>query len=410
MVNILHINQSDLAGGASIAGYRLHQGLLKHGIDSRLLVAMAKTKSARVDSIPRSRFLDKLTSPITQQLGLHYIDNLASFNISQHSFFKNADVINFHNLHHGGKGYFNYLAIPSLTKNKPAIFTLHDMWSFTGHCSYSYDCDRWKVGCGKCPYPDAYPAIARDNTGIEWKLKNWAYKHSNLTIVTLSRWLTEQVKKSMLNDFPIHYIPNGIDTEVYQPLDSQDCKSVLGIPKNKKVLMFAATNLTEIRKGGILLMKALQHLPNSLKTETVLLTFGNGSEAIADTVDMPVLNFGYISNDYFKAIVYSAADLFVFPTRADNLPLMLQESMSCGTPMVSFKIGGVPDLVRPGITGYLAQPEDTQDFCNGIVQLLEDRDLRDRLSDNCREIALEEYNLELQAQRYIEIYHQILQN
>ena len=125
---------------------------------------------------------------------------------------------------------------------------------------------------------------------------------------------------------------------------------------------------------------------------------------------MPVLNLGYISNDRFKAIVYSAADLFVFPTRADNLPLTLQESMACGTPMVSFKIGGVPDLVRPGITGYLAQPEDTEDFCNGIVQLLEEQNLRDRLSENCRAIALEEYPLELQAQRYIELYHQVLQN
>ena len=409
-MNILHINQSDLAGGASIAGYRLHQGLLKQDIDSRLLVATVKTKSDRVNSTPRWRILNKLTSPITKQLGLHYIDRLATFNLDQHSFFNNADVINFHNLHNGSQGYFNYLAIPHLTKNKPAIITLHDMWSFTGHCSYSYDCDRWKTGCGKCPYPDVYPAIARDNTNIEWKLKNWAYHHSNLSIVTPSRWLNEQAKQSILKDLPIHHIPYGIDTEVYRPLDSQDCKSVLGIPKDKKVLMFAATNLTEARKGGSLLLKALQQLPNSLKAETILLTFGNGSEAIADTVEMSALNLGYISNEYFKAIAYSAADLFIFPTRADNLPLMLQESMACGTPMVSFKIGGVPDLVRPDLTGYLAQPEDTEDFCNGIVQLLEDRDRRDRSSKNCRAIALEEYSLELQARRYIKLYHQILQN
>ena len=409
-MNILHINQSDLAGGASIAGYRLHQGLLKQGIDSRLLVATVKTKSDRVDSTPRWRILDKITSPITRKLGLHYIDRLATFNLDQHSFFNHADVINFHNLHNGSPGYFNYLAIPHLTKNKPAIFTLHDMWSFTGHCSYSYDCDRWKTGCGKCPYPDVYPAIIRDNTNIEWKLKNWAYHHSNLTIVTPSRWLYEQARQSMLRDLAIHHIPYGIDTEVYQPLDSQNCKSVLGIPQNKKVLMFAATNLTEARKGGSLLLKALQQLPDSVKAETILLTFGSGSEAIADTVEMPALNLGYINNEYFKAIAYSAADLFIFPTRADNLPLMLQESMACGTPMVSFKIGGVPDLVRPDLTGYLAQPEDTEDFCNGIVQLLEDRDRCEGLSKNCRAIALEEYSLELQAQRYIELYHQILQN
>ncbi|NEQ04537.1 MULTISPECIES: glycosyltransferase family 4 protein [unclassified Moorena] len=409
-MKVLHINQSDISGGAAIAGYRLHQGLLGQGADSRLLVWRLKTSSDRVDSAPRLPILDKLTDPITQQLGLYYINKLGTFNIPKHSFYKNADVLNFHVLHGASSGYFNYLAIPSLTKRKPAVFTFHDMWSFTGHCAYSYDCDRWKSGCGKCPDLDTYPAIPKDNTHIEWKLKNWAYSHSNLTIVTPSRWLGEQAKQSMLNRFGIHHIPYGINTEVYQPLESKQCKSLLGIPTSKKVLMFAATNLAENRKGGDLLLKALQSLPQSLKAESVVLTFGSGGETIAETVGIPALNLGYASNDRFKAIAYSAADLFLFPTRADNLPLVLQESMACGTPMVSFKIGGVPDLVRPGITGYLAQPEDTQDFCNGIVQLLEDKHLRETMAQQCRAIALEEYSIELQAQRYIDLYHQVLQN
>jgi glycosyltransferase involved in cell wall biosynthesis len=101
--------------------------------------------------------------------------------------------------------------------------------------------------------------------------------------------------------------------------------------------------------------------------------------------------------------------LFVFPTRADNLPLVLQESMACGTPMISFKIGGVSDLVRPGVTGYLATPEDADDFCKGIVELLEDKTLRDRMSLNCRAIVMKEYPLELQAKRYIELYRQVLE-
>ncbi|HEY9710226.1 MAG TPA: glycosyltransferase, partial [Oculatellaceae cyanobacterium] len=311
-----------------------------------------------------------------------------------------------HNLH---KDYFNYLALPSLTESKPAVFTLHDMWSFTGHCAYSYDCDRWKIGCGKCPYLDIYPAIQRDNTRLEWKLKNWVYRRSNLTIVAPSRWLIEQAKQSMLNRFPIHYIPYGIDTEAYQPLDPELCRSLLGISGGKRVLMFGADSLKNSRKGGELLLKSLQSLPESLKAETVLLTLGNGGEGISEAVGMATLNLGYLSSDRLKAIAYCAADLFIFPTLADNLPLVLQESMACGTPMVSFKIGGVPDLVRPGITGYLASPEDVQDFSNGIMQLLEDRNLRDRMGQNCRAIALEEYPLELQAQRYIELYQQALQ-
>ena len=214
----------------------------------------------------------------------------------------------------------------------------------------------------------------------------------------------------MLSCLPIHHIPYGIDTEAYQPLDPEQSRERLGIPLHKKVLMFGAARLTDPRKGGDLLLKALSSLPASLKAETVLLIIGNDGEAIAEAAGIASLNLGYVSSDRLKSIAYSAADLFIFPTRADNLPLVLQESMACGTPMVSFKVGGVPDLVRPGITGYLATPEDVFDFCNGIVELLEDQNLRSRMSQQCRAIALDEYPLQLQAKRYVKLYRQILQN
>lgn len=404
-MKVLHINQSDISGGAAIAGYRLHQGLLAEGIDSRMLVGTMKTDSDRIASVPRKPRFENQLNRFTRYSGLNYINLFSSFNIPKHKFYQDADILNFHNLH---TGYFNYLAIPTLTKTKPAVFTLHDMWSFTGHCAYSYDCDRWEIGCGKCPYLETYPAIYRDSTSLEWKLKNWVYSKSNLTIITLSNWLTEQSKTSMLNRFPIYHIPNGIDTNAYQPLDRQLCKAVLDIPSNKRVLLFGADSLKDQRKGGDLLLKTLQQLPQFLKSETVLLTFGNGSETITSELGMRTINLGYINSDRLKSIAYSAADLFVFPTRADNLPLVLQESMACGTPMVSFDIGGVPDLVRHMVTGYLAKPEDVKDFCKGIVMLLEDDQLRQTMSANCRTIALAEYSLELQAKRYIELYKKIL--
>jgi glycosyltransferase involved in cell wall biosynthesis len=403
-MNILHINQSDTWGGAAIAGYRLHQGLLDQGISSQLLVGKKETDDPLVFETPRSTRLDEQIEPFTRHLGLNYLHLLSSAKISQSEAYQTADLINFHNLH---TGYFNYLTIPDLTAPKPAVLTLHDMWSFTGHCSYSYDCDRWQTGCGKCPYPETYPAIRRDNTALEWKLKNWVYRRSNLTIVAPSRWLTEQTQKSMLNRFPIHYIPNGIDTNTYQPLDRRTCRAALGISPQQHVLLFAADSLTEKRKGGDLLFNALQALPDALKAETVLLTFGGGCKSIAQTLGIPIHNLGFIGGDRLKAIAYSAADLFVLPTRADNLPLVLQESMACGTPMVSFNIGGVPDLVRPGVTGYLANPEDADDLSSGIVKLLDNQNERDRLGRNCREITLSEYTLELQATRYIQLYQKI---
>jgi glycosyltransferase involved in cell wall biosynthesis len=412
-MNVLHINQSDTAGGAAIAGYRLHQGLLDADIDSRLLVGNVKTDSDRVAQAPRysvrrnllSRINNRLLNISSDRLGLNYVNINGSFDILKHHFYENADILNFHNLH---TGYFNYLLIPQLTQNKPAVFTLHDMWSLTGHCAYSLDCDRWKIGCGKCPYPNTYPEINHDNTWLEWKLKDWVYGRSDLTIVAPSNWLVEQSKASMLRRFPIHYIPNGINTTSYYPLDSLLSRQELGISQDKKVLLFGAESLSDPRKGGDLLLETLQRLPESLKSETILLTFGYGAEAIASAVGIPTLDLGYISSDRIKSFAYSAADLFIFPTRNDNLPLVLQESMACGTPMVSMNVGGVPDLVRHGITGYLASAEDVEDFCNGIVQLLEDKEKHRQMKMNCRQIAVEEYSIELQAQRYIDIYRQIM--
>jgi len=156
------------------------------------------------------------------------------------------------------------------------------------------------------------------------------------------------------------------------------------------------------------LVKALLNLPASLKNELVLLTMGEGGETFAKAVAMNALHLGYVSSDHLKSIAFSAADLFLFPTRADNSPVVLQESMACGTPMVSFDVGGVPELVLPAVTGYLAKPEDDRDFSKGILNLLEDETLRHEMGRRCREIALQEFSLGLQARKYIELYRQAL--
>lgn len=402
-MKVLHINFSDLFGGAAIAGYRLHQGLLSQGIDSKLLVGRKESKSDRVATTPRKSYVEGKLAGWSQTLGLSYLPIVSSFRIDQHPFYQAADVLNFHNLH---SGYFNYLALPKLTRCKPAVVTLHDMWGFTGHCSYSYECDRWKTGCGQCPHLDTYPAIRVDNTAQEWKLKQRTYQRSNLTIVAPSRWLTDQAQQSLLNQFPVHHISYGIDTGDYQPIDQMMCRSALGIATDRKVVMFAAFMLGDSRKGTHMLLEALKKLPN--KANLLLLTIGEGSEALSEAVGIPSLHLGYVKNERLKAIAYSAADLFVLPTRADNLPLVLQESLACGTPMVAAKVGGVPDLVRHGTTGYLAQPDDADDFCRGITQLLENDSLRQTMRQNCRSIALQEYSLSDQAHRYLALYQQIL--
>ena len=260
------------------------------------------------------------------------------------------------------------------------------------------------------PLPRQYPRIQRDSTRLEWRLKQWVYSKTNLAVVVPSQWLMAMVQKSLLNCFPIHHIPYGIDTKTFQTLDPEQCRSLLGIAPDSRVLMFGAQNLSDPRKGGDLLLTALEQLPESLKAETLLLTIGSSPQiGLSETIGIKTLNLGYVASDHLKAIAYSAADLFVLPTRADNLPLVLQESMACGTPMVSFKVGGVPELVQPDITGYLAEPENAADLSQGIVQLLSDPDGRDRMGQICRNLALKEYPLERQAIRYRELYQQMIQ-
>jgi glycosyltransferase involved in cell wall biosynthesis len=400
-------------GGSIVAMMRLHQGLKKVGVESKILNRVNRFQSPDVVSIPRSRKLawaEYQLARVTWRLGLNDIHCLNTFSLKQVPAYLDADVLDFHTIH---GGFFNYLALPSLTREKPGVLTLHDMWFFTGHCSYSYDCERWKTGCGKCPHLDAYPAVRRDRTRLDWKLKHWAYGKSKLAVVSPGKWLTQQAKQSMLNELPIHHIPHGIDTEVYRPLDRDQCRSVLGIPRGKRVLMFMSmtmdpTDAHYFRKGCDLLLAALKALPESIKTNTVLLLVGEGGDAFGAAVNIETISLDYVASDRLKAIAYSASDLFIFPTRADIFGLVLLESMACGTPMVSFDVGGVSELVRPGVTGYLAAPENVHDFRGGILELLEKDRMLDQMRQRCREIAVKEYPVELQVQSYIKLYRELL--
>lgn len=401
-------------GGAIVAMTRLHSGLKKSGVDSKILNRFNRTGSSDVVSVPHSRTIaraERELSRVTSRLGLNDIHCLNTFLIKRLPAYLDADIVDFHTIH---GGFFNYLALPSLTREKPGVFTLHDMWFFTGHCSYGYDCDRWKTGCGECPHLDAYPPVRRDSTRLEWKLKNWVYSKSNVAVVSPGKWLTEQAQQSMLNRLPIHHIPHGIDAEVYRPLDRERCRSVLGIPAGKRVLMFMAMTMDRsdahyFRKGCDLLVGALEGLPDSLKPEVTLLLVGEGGEGLAEAVGIEAISLDYVSSDRLKAVAYSASDLFIFPTRADIFGLVLLESMACGTPIVSFDVGGVSELVRMNTTGYLAEPGNVEDFRDGILKLLEDDALRDHMRDRCRAIAVQEYPLELQVERYIKLYSELLQ-
>jgi len=298
-VILIHHGDQGLGGG-QIAMNRLAVGLRRAGVDARLLCKV----TTRNDSIamPSMPTWEAGFAKVARRLGFNDLHGVSSFKIRKMEAFLEADVLDFHCIH---GGFFNYLALPRLTEDKSAVFTLHDVWPFTGGCGISRDCDRWTTGCGKCPYPAMRAGadrLWRDSTHLEWRLKNWTYAHSKFAVVAPSHWMVAKARQSMLNRFPIHHIPYGIDTDIYQPHDTELCRSLLGIPPHKHVLLSAATDLNAYLKGADLLQKALQTLPATLKADIFLLLLGRGGEIFAQAVGLPARSFGYVSSDYLKAI------------------------------------------------------------------------------------------------------------
>jgi glycosyltransferase involved in cell wall biosynthesis len=409
-MNVLQMWKTDYlhGGGGAIAMHRLHTGLRHAGVNSKILCLKKTTDSPYSIKYAQNNVLRRIESRLKRialKQGLNDTYLLNSFLMGRNPAFQRADVINIHGTH----GFINYLALPLLSRYKPIVYTLHDMWPYTGHCAYNYDCLRWETGCGECPYPENNPPIQKDNTRIEWWLKDKVYRSSHLVIITLSTRKTEETQRSMLKRFPIYHIPNGIDTSVFKPLDPNKCRMELGLPANKNILMFAALSLDQPNKGGNFLVEALRNLPESLKSDTVLLTIGQGDSLIGEKAGIQSKNLGFIRDDHQKAVAYSSADIFISPSRGETLPLVLQESAACGTPMVAFDVGGVTDILKPGFSGYLAKPENAEDLCKGIVALLRDDQLRRKMSHNAQNLILKQFTLELQVKRYIALYDNCLQ-
>lgn len=410
-MKIVHLHSRDLhgGGGGTVAMERLHRGLLKAGHDSRVICGKKTSDSKLSTAIPRykgSRWIESRLRWISARAGLNDIHFLNSFRVRKMKEYARCDLLHIHGVH----GFFNYLAIPGLTRSKPAVLTLHDAWPFTGHCAVHYDCDRWKTGCGRCPYPEAIPPVERDSTATEWKLKNWVYERSNLAIISLSSRLTEQANQSMLGRFPVFQIPNGIDTSTFRPLDRSSCRDMLGIPDNMKVIMFAALNLAQYNKGGDLLVKALQELPQEVKNAAVLLVIGEGGEKVSKELGIRTVDLGYIRGDLLKPVAYSAADLYVSPSRAESFGLVIAESMACGTPVVAFDVGGVPDLVREGQTGYLVDECEASALSRSISHALADRSALESMRQQCRAIIEEEFTLDLQIEQHVKLYEDLVES
>lgn len=396
-MNVLHISESDAAGGAARTAYKVHRGLEEAGHVSRMLVGRKVTQDPGIRSIKRNdawRAADRAAGTLTDALGLQYAYLPSSFAVAGDPWFREADLVQLHNLH---GSYFGLTALPRLSRRRPTVWLLQDQWAMTGHVAYSLDCERWRDGCGSCPYLGEYPRLRHDTTALLWRLKRRVYERSALTLIVPSRWMLELVQASpLLARFPARRIPHGVDTDVFRPMPKEEARSRLGLPAERRIVLFAASHLNERRKGLELLERAL-----ALMDDPPLLALAGEGEAPRDVESR---SLGAIADDELLAQAYAAADAVAVPTIADALTQTAIESIACGTPCVAFDRGGVTDVVTHMKTGYQARFGDVADLARGLRTVLDG----DGFGPRCRGTAEAEFSVELQVRRYLEVYEELV--
>ena len=289
--------------------------------------------------------------------------------------------------------------IPKLAKRTPLLWTLHDMLPFTGGCHYDHGCGRWLEGCGACPQ---LGSTKQDDVSAEtWRRKQEALASipdHRLCFVTPSRWLRDQLQASpLLQRFSVNVIPNTIDLERYRPRDRQATRTELGLPLDRKLLLFAAADLASTRKGGQFLQRAMARLSDVAAVDLVAVGAGRMP------IDHPRLHrLGPVDDEEYLAKIFAACDLFVLPSLQDNLPNTMLEALASATPVVAFDVGGIPDFVRPNETGALAPGEDGEALGEAAKALLAAPSQLDELGRNGRRLVERECSARIAADRYLQ--------
>jgi glycosyltransferase involved in cell wall biosynthesis len=411
-MKVLQLTMHDNSG-AGKAALRLHQGLANNKIDSTVLVSQRSTDIPNVklpnnnsrilkfiESATIVRFIERMGVDKDDTFSIDFTPSLLDSDIQKIA----PDLIN---LHWVG---WEFIQIEYLKKiNVPLVWTLHDMWAFTGGCHYSGECDRYTSSCGSCP--QLHSTKDRDLSRWVWQRKARAWKNLNLTIVTPSRWLSQCAKASSLcQDMRIEVIPNGLDIQRYKPIDKHQARNLLGLPLDVRIILFGAVSATSApRKGFKFLEQALQKLSQDLTIEPIeLVIFGSSQPPNPPDLGFKVNYLGKLNDDITLALVYAAADVFVAPSVEDNLPNTIMESLACGTPCVSFQIGGMSDLIEHQQNGYLAKPFDIDDLAQGIGWVLADSERHQQLSDRSRRKVEHEFDSKLQAHRYTTLYEELI--
>jgi len=404
-VKILHISTYD-RGGAAIAAIRLHEGLLNGGIASKILFLHNSKKN--VDE--GYSFKRKRPSFLSRKLGYLGLNDTtkkklkreiqsksanydyvsipySSYDINTSDLVKDADIINLHWV----SQFLDWRSF--FYKNeKPIVWTMHDMNPILGVFHYEGDKEKNKTTLGKL-----------DNKIIAEKTHILKSIGKKFEIVAPSKWLQREVEQSSIfSGWKVRHIPYGVNENLFKPFDKNILKELLGIPIDKRIVLFVSEDLKSRRKGMDLLLDALETID---KSKLHIIAVGGHTK----TEKLNGIHYtGYIQNIEYMRLIYAVADVFVIPAREDNLPNTVLESMSCGTPVVGFGVGGIPDMIIHGETGLLAEPENSKDLGQKIYQLINEKELGVKMGQQARQLVLQRYTLDKQAQNYIDFYQYMI--
>jgi len=436
-LTVLQVNTADVGGGAERVMLDLHRQYLERGIDSwiavgeatspdprtllidnraarsawtRALAATAATPAHRGDAATRPGLATLarlvLSDPRRYRrilLGLEDFDFRATAGLLALPPRK-PGVLHLHNLH---GYYFDFRELPRLTRAVPSVLTLHDAWALTGHCAHPFDCPRWRTGCGDCPDLSMYVPIRRDASAANWREKRDILARSRVCLVTPSQWLMGMVREAGLaEDHPTRVIPNGVDTSVFRPGSLRDARSDLGLPQDRDILLVVANALTRNPfKDLATLAAALHAVTGTRKRPPLLVAVGAETELAIGGIETVTVPF--VGDPTTMASCYRAADVYVHPALAENLPLTVIEAMACGTPVIASDVGGVAELVEPDVTGLLVPQRDSGALADAVMALLDDPERRAAFGAQAVHRVLERFTLERQADAYLDLYDEL---
>jgi glycosyltransferase involved in cell wall biosynthesis len=419
-MKIAHVSIFDVKGGAARAAYRLHRGLIGLGEQSRMLTVHKVSRDETVHQLSPGSEAADLTQRSLQRLQRDCIDAQRTpisntlfilpypgYDLTVHPEILAADVIN---LHWVSRVQSPITLRRLLQLGRPVVWTLHDMWAFTGGCHYSAGCDRYEHDCWPCPQlredPYRLPAAVLSD-----KL---ATADSRLTVVTPTKWLAGCARRSRLfRTTRIEVIPYSLETDTFAPVPKAEAKQRLGLGPDTMTLLASAYNGNERRKGFTVLVEALRICAADPRFREMggrrpmrLLWFGAPPDDL-HALGIPALPLGEISSDDRLRLIYSAADLYLLPSLEDNLPNTMLEAMSCGTPLVAFEAGGVPDVVEEGVTGRIVPVGDARRLAEAILSSLGDDEARRKMGEACRQVIEVNHAMDVQARRYLDLYREL---